>query len=70
MQDELKNELDSQNRYQKCPNQIYNKHEMNKNNWDNKNRDKNCEACGYSNRKIHCLLKKIHHGNSKVCMLR
>ena len=64
-----KDELISQNRDRKYPNHIHKKNEMDKSNWD-ENRDKTCEAsCGYRNREIHRILKKIHNGNSKECMM-
>ena len=64
-----RDELRSQNRDRKFPNHIHKKNEVDKSNWG-ENRDKTCKACGYSNREIHRLLKKVHNGNSKECLLR
>ena len=64
-----RDELRSQNRDRKCPNHIHKKNDMDKSNWD-ENRDNTCEAFEYSNHEINRLLKKIHHGTSKECMVR
>ena len=68
-----KDELKSQNinltfdrdRKSPCTNPIHKKNE----NWD-ENRNKVCKARGFCNRKLHKIMKKIHNGNPKECMLR
>ena len=57
-------EIKEQARDRKCPyHHCNNDKDKDKSEWD-QNRDKTCEACGYSNREIHRILKENSHWKS------
>lgn len=61
-------ELKKQNRDKTYPSHHHKRNKKDKSSWD-ENRDTTYEACGYSNCEPHRMLKKIHSGDCKECMI-